>query len=82
MTLPHETVLTGAPHPGTELQLLESPGGYYLGFLNRDGGHYSRETIYMTYADAAAMLEMVRLTSLSSLSGVAPLDDDAPPVPV
>jgi len=71
MTLPNETVLTGAPHPGTELQLLESPAGYYLGFLSRDGAHYSRETIYMTYADAAAMLEMVRLTSL-----------DVPPVPV
>jgi len=72
MTLPNETVLTGAAHPGTELQILESPGGYYLGFLNRDGGHYSRETIYLTYADAAAMLEMVRLTSLDTISGLQP----------
>lgn len=77
MTLPKETVLTGAAHPGTELQLLqdlrvhlESAGGYYLGFLDRDGTPYSRETDYMTYPDALVMFEMIRRVDLDDLDAV------------
>ena len=70
MTLPRETVLTGAAHPGTELQVLESAGGYYLGFLDRDGTPYSRETDYMTYPDALVMFEMIRRVDLDDLDAV------------
>lgn len=41
-----ETVMQGAPHPGTELEVLESPAGFYLGFRDEDGMPYSRETVY------------------------------------
>ena len=70
MTLPRETVLTGAAHPGTELQVLQSHGGYYLGFLDRDGTPYSRETDYMTYPDALVMFEMIRRVDLDDLDAV------------
>ena len=70
MTLPRETVLTGAAHPGTELQVLQSPGGDYLGFLNRDGTPYSRETDYMTYPDALVMFEMIRRVDLNDIDAV------------
>ena len=70
MTQPRETVLTGAAHPGTELQVLESAGGYYLGFLDRDGTPYSRETDYMTYPDALVMFEMIRRVDLDDLDAV------------
>ena len=70
MTRPRETVLTGAAHPGTELQVLQSPGGYYLGFLNRDGTPYSRETDYMTYPDALVMFEMIRRVDLNDIDAV------------
>jgi len=70
MTLPNETVLTGAPHPGTELKILESPAGYYLGFLDRDGAPYSRETDYMGYSDAEVMYEMVRHVRLNDIDAV------------
>ena len=67
MTLPNETVLTGAPHPGTELQILESAGGHYLGFLDREGAPYSRETDYMTKADAEIMLSWIRQTGINGI---------------
>ena len=77
MTLPKETVLTGAAHPGTELQLLqdlrvhlESAGGYYLGFLTRDGQPYSRETDYMTYSDAKVMFEFIRHVRIADIDAV------------
>ena len=70
MTLPKETVLTGAAHPGTELQVLQSAGGYYLGFLDRDGAPYSRETDYMGYSDAEVMYEMVRHVRLNDIDAV------------
>lgn len=41
-----ETVLAGAPHPGTELQVLKSAAGHYLGYLCEDGMPYSRESDY------------------------------------
>lgn len=40
-----ETVLTGARHPGTELKVLHSPAGWYLGFTE-GGMPYTRETEY------------------------------------
>jgi len=43
---PGETVLSGAPHPGTELQVLCSGAGYYIGYLCKDGMPYSRESDY------------------------------------
>ena len=70
MTLPKETVLTGAQHPGTELQGLEAAGGYYLGFLTRDGQPYSRETDYMTYSDARVMFEFIRHVRLNDIEAV------------
>jgi len=70
MTLPRETVLTGAAHPGTELQVLQSAGGYYLGFLDRDGAPCSRETDYMGYSDAEVMYEMVRHVRLNDIDAV------------
>ena len=67
MTLLRETVLTGAAHPGTELQILESAGGHYLGVLDREGAPYSRETDYMTKADAEIMLSWIRLTEINDI---------------
>lgn len=46
MTTKGETVLTGGAHPGTELEVMVSPAGFYLGFRDKDGMPYSRETVY------------------------------------
>lgn len=58
MTLPGETVTTGAPKPeGEELQVLYSPAGFYLGYLE-NGMPYSRETgYYDTAEEAESILE-------------------------
>lgn len=48
-----ETVLTGGAHPGTELQVMRSAAGYYLGFRDKDGMPYSRESTYFDNEDAA-----------------------------
>lgn len=42
-----ETVLSGAPHPGTKMEIMESGAGYYLGFRTKKGEPYTRETHYM-----------------------------------
>jgi hypothetical protein len=58
-----ETVLTGAPHPGTELEVMQSPGmatGYYLGFREENGMPYSRETDYMPKDQAEFFLSRFR----------------------
>lgn len=55
-----ETVLSGAPHPGTTLQVLQSGGSYYLGFIEKNGAPYTRETDYMTQAQAQVMLRAFR----------------------
>ena len=56
-----ETVVSGAPHPGTELEVLESPAGFYLGYLAKSGEPYSRETQYFTERDQAeAVLSFFR----------------------
>ena len=41
-----ETVVTGAKHPGTKLEIMHSPAGWYLGFKDETGFPYSRETEY------------------------------------
>lgn len=56
---PGETVNTGAPHPGTQLQVLSTPAGYYLGYLDKEGFPYSRETGYMTKEQAEQALDEV-----------------------
>lgn len=48
-----ETVLAGAPHPGTAIQVLKSPAGYYLGYLCEEGMPYSRESDYFPDEEAA-----------------------------
>ena len=55
-----ETVLSGAPHPGTELKILSTNAGYYLGFLDADGFPYSRESEYMSPAEVVALLRKLR----------------------
>jgi hypothetical protein len=47
-----ETVFTGARHPGTELRIL-CTCAYYLGFLDKDGFPYSRETRYFATKEEA-----------------------------
>lgn len=58
--IPGETVLTGGKHPGTELKLMYSPNGYYLGFEDKDGQPYSRETDYIGENTAILLLELIR----------------------
>lgn len=55
MTLPGETVGTGAPlpHKGARLQVCVSPAGWYLGYTAADGCPYSRETGYYPTPEAA-----------------------------
>jgi len=57
-----ETVLSGANHPGTELEILETPAGaFYLGFRDEDGLPYSRESVYFgDRASAFQVLEYMR----------------------
>lgn len=56
-----ETVLSGARHPGTALEVMTSDAGWYLGFRGKDGFPYTRETIYLpTKAVANSALTMMR----------------------
>ena len=55
-----ETILTGGKHPGTDLKVMESHAGFYLGFALPSGEPYSRETQYMTQAQAEEMLKHIR----------------------
>lgn len=58
---PKETVLTGADHPGTELMVMCSAAGYYLGYSDKEGMPYSRETVYFGDHDSAdQVLRMFR----------------------
>ncbi len=63
MTMKGETVLSGAPHPGTDLKVLESPAGFYLGYLDEHGLPYSRETLYLTKDVAEKLLPLLRTGS-------------------
>jgi len=49
-----ETVATGATHPGTPLEVLQSAAGYYLGYRDEDGLPYSRESGYFANEEAAS----------------------------
>ena len=68
---PGETVISGATHPGTAPTILQSPAGYYVGFLDTDGLPYSRETIYLeSLREAEAALQHV--TIITELHGEVP----------
>lgn len=41
-----ETVFSGAEHPGTKLEVLDSAAGFYVGYRDKDGSPYTRETKY------------------------------------
>jgi hypothetical protein len=58
MTLPGETVGTGADDPGTPLQVCWSAAGHYIGYLDHDGSPYSRESVryWAIHHDAATAL--------------------------
>ena len=58
--LPKETVLSGAAHPHTKLEVIGTNAGYYLGFRDADGSPYSRETYYMPRKAAQEMLALIR----------------------
>jgi hypothetical protein len=58
---PGETVLTGATHPGTPLEVLQSAAGFYIGHRTEDGAPYSRESHYFgTRAAADSALQQLR----------------------
>lgn len=62
MTNKGETVLTGAAHPGTMPAVMQSPAGWYVGFSDKDGMPYSRETKYLPSQDTAELvLSVIRL---------------------
>jgi len=48
-----ETVLSGAPDPGTPMRVLRSPAGWFVGYLDAHGSVYSRETLYLPSPGAA-----------------------------
>ena len=54
MALKGECVTTGAPLPyeGAMPQICESGGGFYVGYLDKDGLPYSRESDYYRSRDA------------------------------
>lgn len=71
---PGETVFSGAEHPGTDLAVLPSESGFYVGFLDRDGQPYSRETIYFQDEGVASdALELIKLT-IATFQNVRTLD--------
>jgi len=53
MTIQGETVATGAQAPGTNIQVLQSAAGYYIGYLDEEGYPYSRESGYYATKEAA-----------------------------
>lgn len=56
-----ETVSAGAPHPGTEPEVMSTAAGYYIGFRDEDGLPYSRETGYFaTQSEADSNLEIFK----------------------
>lgn len=59
--LPGETVLSGAKHPGTQLAVLKSAAGYFVGFQDTDGQPYSRESVYFAdLQEALAFYNKIR----------------------
>ena len=56
-----ETVLSGAEHPGTPLVVMQSPAGWYVGFKDKQGAPYSRESRYFnTRKGAEGALSVLR----------------------
>jgi hypothetical protein len=57
-----ETVLSGAAHPHTQLEVMGAcnRSGFYLGFRDADGSPYSRETLYMPKSKAQELLALIR----------------------
>lgn len=62
-----ETVLAGAPHPGTQPGVMGSSAGYYIGYRDDDGLPYSRETEYFPDLQSveAALVTFKRALSAS-----------------
>ena len=58
-----ETVIGGAKHPGTELTVMSSAAGHYIGFRDEDGLPYSRETDYFPNEEDAhrAYIELTKV---------------------
>jgi len=56
MAMTNETVHRGAPHPGTELCVMRTRAGFYLGYKDKDGTGYTRETFYMPKTEAEKVL--------------------------
>jgi len=54
--IPKETVLAGGEHPGTKLTVLLSPAGWYVGFKDKNGMPYSRESKYFNTKKGAESL--------------------------
>ena len=50
-----ETVHSGAPLPyvGAEPEAMSSAAGWYVGYRDKDGGPYSRETNYLKSKEVA-----------------------------
>ena len=59
-----ETVLSGAPHPGTALRVLRTPAGWYVGFNTEGGAPYSRESAYFS-SEAEAREFLLHLRTMS-----------------
>ena len=56
-----ETVLGGGKHTGTALKVMKSNAGYYVGFADKNGAPYSRESRYFnTQKGAASLLGAMR----------------------
>lgn len=73
-----ETVLSGAKHPGTELEVLESVAGFYLGFRDEDGLPYSRETVYFgDRASAELVLKYMRGASVDARNALVRAEERA-----
>jgi len=54
-----ETVLSGAEHPGTALEVMKSNAGWYIGFPDKDGAPYTRESVYFAaegHAESALVM--------------------------
>ena len=51
-----ETVLSGGKHPGTDLKVIKSYHGWYVGFLDSNGEPYSRESKYFNTKKGAESL--------------------------
>ena len=61
LMFPSETVLSGGTHPGTTLTVLKSNAGWYVGFKDKNGAPYSRESRYFnTQKGAISLLGAMR----------------------